>query len=222
MQGIEQLLQQVQSRQSRKPLREAARSAFAALDSSERRELFAEFAEMVMADEAAPNKPTAPEAVPASIQVAVASPTNGGVMSKIDRAEQLVMAQPGISSREVGTIIGQTPSTAGSTLSQLAERRGTVENRNGGWYPVPKKDADGTPSIRDLIVAVMSDDVARGTGDICRAVAHRDPNANKNSVNAQVHRMRTMTPPMLVPRDKNDHGQQMWGLAIPAKDGAVD
>lgn len=220
MQGIEQLLQQVQSR---KPLREAARAAFAALDSGERREMLAEFVEMVMADEAAPKAPAAAPSAPAAPPVSVASPANGETMRKIDKAEQLVMANPGISSREVGARIGQTPSTAGSTLSQLADRRGTVENRNGGWYPVPKTITNVTSTVRDLIVAVMSDGMARGTGDICRAVVTLDPTAKKNSVNAQIYRMRTeLDPPMLVARGENEHGQQLWALAIPAKDGAVD
>jgi hypothetical protein len=198
MQGIEQLLQQAQSR---KQLRDAARAAFTALNSGERRDLFAEFAEMVMADTSAQPEPTtspASEAAP----IAQASPTVA--RSKIDRAEQLVMAHPGITSREVGERIDQTPSTAGSTLSQLADRRGTVENRNGGWYPVLKKRSKGPSTVRESIIEAMSDGVPRGASAVYKAIAERDPDANKNSINAQVHRM--VTDGLLVKHGDGEHG----------------
>jgi len=115
-----------------------------------------------------------------------------------------VIAHPGITSREVGERIDQTPSTAGSTLSQLAERRGTVENRNGGWYPVLKKRNKGPSTVRESIVEAMSDGVPRGASAVYKAIAERDPDANKNSVNAQVHRM--VTDGLLVKHGDGEHG----------------
>ncbi len=197
MQGIEQLLQQAQSR---KQLRDAARAAFAALTSGERRDLFAEFAEMVMADTSAQPEPT----TSASSPMAPVASTVTVARSKIDRAEQLVMAHPGITSREVGERIDQTPSTAGSTLSQLAERRGTVENRNGGWYPVMRRRSKGPSTVRESIVEAMSDGVPRGASAVYKAIAERDPDANKNSVNAQVHRM--VADGLLVKHSEGEHG----------------
>jgi hypothetical protein len=201
MQGIEQLLQQAQSR---KQLRDAARAAFAALNSGERRDLFAEFAEMVMADTSAQSAPMTSPASPASESVPIAQASSTAARSKIDKAEQLVMAHPGITSREVGERIDQTPSTAASTLSQLAERRGTVENRNGGWYPVPKKRGKGPSTVREAIVEAMSDGVPRGAGAVYRAISERAPEANKNSINAQVHRM--VTDGLLVKHGDGEHG----------------
>lgn len=197
MQGIEQVLQRVQSSRH---LREAARTAFVALSKADRAEMLAEFADMVMADEGASNE------LPVSQSQTAAVPDHAreAKRSKTDYAEDLVRTHPGITTKEIARHIKQSPRTAGSTLNQLATKRGTIKNKNGGWYPVTSKaskTAEGSGgTIRDSIAQVMSDGVARGTGDIIKSVQARDPEANKNSINAAVYRMATMDPPMLIKR----------------------
>lgn len=55
---------------------------------------------------------------------------------KTDIAEALVHERPGISSAEVGAVIAQNRSAADCTLRSIEKRRGTVQRRDGRWYPV--------------------------------------------------------------------------------------
>lgn len=154
--GIEQVIQQAQSRrQAREQAREQARTSFLALDKADRTELLSEFADIVMADEAAHSEP-AP--APRARAVEVLAHNGESKRSKTDHAEELVKGQPGITTKEVAKHIKQSPRTAGSTLAQLAKNRGTIKSKNGGWYPVAVKASKPTESggtTRDAIVAVM-------------------------------------------------------------------
>jgi hypothetical protein len=206
--GIEQVIQEAQSKRlAREQAREQARTSFLALDKDDRTELLAEFADVVMADKMAPS--TSALAPPLQSRASdVAARTRKAKQTKTDQAEDLVKARPGITTKEIATHIKQSPRTAGSTLNQLAKKRGSIKSKNGGWYPVaskaPSKSADsgGTAigTVRDAIIMVMSDGVARGTRDIIKAIQAMDPDANKNSINAAVYRMVTMDPPMLIRR----------------------
>lgn len=207
--GIEQVIQEAQHRrlareqaeQAREQSRRQARTSFLALDKADRAELLAEFADIVLADEAAHSEP-AP--VPQTQTVEVLAHNGESKRSKTDQAEELVKARPGITTKEIAAHIKQSPRTAGSTLAQLAKNRGTIKSKNGGWYPVAAKASKAPESsggtVRDAIIAVMSDGAARSTRDIIKAIQAQDPDANKNSVNAAVYRMATMDPPMLIRR----------------------
>lgn len=200
--GIEQVIQQAQSRrQAREQAREQARASFLALNKADRAEMLGEFADVVMADEAAHSSPAS---APQSQDAEVLAHNGESKRSKTDLSEDLVKARPGITTKEIAAHIKQSPRTAGSTLAQLAKNRGTIRSKNGGWYLVASKASKAPEgsggTTRDSIVQVMSDGVARGTGDIIRAVQARDPEANKNSINAAVYRMAIMDPPMLIKR----------------------
>jgi hypothetical protein len=206
--GIEQVIQEAQSRRLlREQTREQARASFLALDRADRAEMLGEFADIVMADKEASSEPSPAPSRPAS---AVLASVTEPKRSKTDQAEELVRTRPGITTKEIAAHIEQSPRTAGSTLAQLAKNRGSIRSKDGAWYPVASKTSQTTEGsgskVRDSIIEAMSDGVARGTGDIIRAVTARDPNINKNSINAQVHRMLHLDPPLLVKRGEGEHG----------------
>jgi hypothetical protein len=70
---------------------------------------------------------------------------------------------------------------------QVAAKASKVPESSGG-------------TVRDAVAQVMSDRVERGTRDIIKAVQARDPEANKNSINAAVYRMANLDPPLLIKR----------------------
>ncbi|MDB4954487.1 MAG: hypothetical protein JWO36_2056 [Myxococcales bacterium] len=69
--------------------------------------------------------------------------------------------------------------------------------------------------LRVLIVEVMRDAPPLGTHEIYEAVTSRFPNlvVMKNSVAAQVHRLSTIQPPVLVQKGENAKGHPLYGLA---------
>lgn len=64
---------------------------------------------------------------------------------KTDRAEAVVRERPGLTSQEIGVIIQQARPAADSTLRQVETRRGTIERRDGRWYPVTPPNGGGPP-----------------------------------------------------------------------------
>jgi hypothetical protein len=215
--GIEQVIQEAQSRRLlREQTREQARASFLALDKADRAEMLGEFADIVMADKAASNEPpprsapAPPAPAPSRPAPAVLASATEPKRSKTDQAEELVRTRPGITTKEIAAHIEQSPRTAGSTLAQLAKNRGSISSKDGAWYPVTSKTSKTTEGsgskVRDSIIEVMNNGVARGTGDIIRAVTARDPDINKNSINAQVHRMLHLDPPLLIKRGEGEHG----------------
>jgi len=165
------------------------------------REEFIEEIEAIMsADGVSGSEPSATQP---PTKVATSASANSG--TKTDQAEQLVMAQPGITSRRVGEMIGRSRKAASNILSAIVKTRGSIENRDGGWHPVAKKPPKGG-QLRRSIVELMDDEVGRGTGEIIKAIRARDPDVNRNSINAQVARMRHTNPPLLVQVGDGEHG----------------
>lgn len=110
---------------------DAAISAVELLSVEQRKQLVAVLLERLdtgACRAAAPSKP-------ASHRPAV---TRGPKGWKTDQAEALVRERPGMTSAEIGALIQQARPAADSTLRQVQERRGSVERREGRWYPVTK------------------------------------------------------------------------------------
>lgn len=54
-----------------------------------------------------------------------------------DRAEALLIQNPdGLTTRDVAEMIGQQPASTDGTLRSIAQRRKTIERRDGLWFPV--------------------------------------------------------------------------------------
>lgn len=59
----------------------------------------------------------------------------GAKQTKTNLAEALVLERPGMSTAEIVPLIKQDRAAADCTLRQVAKRRGTIERRDGRWYP---------------------------------------------------------------------------------------
>ena len=189
---IQGLLQRVQGKKARM---DHARAAVGALEPDEHDELLAEMVERA----AARSTPV--------IAVTIGEPTVvASGKTKTDLAEDLVRSQPGITTKQIASMIGQSAKVAGTTLHSIKEKRGSVENRNGGWYPVTKRSSpEGT--VRELILKAMQGaNRPLRTGEIYDAIKLIDPAVNKNSVSAQVHRMLNVEPPLLEKRGEDRLG----------------
>ena len=67
-----------------------------------------------------------------------------------------------------------------------------------------KKHSNGTSTVRESIVEAMRDGVPRGVSAIYKVIAERDPDANKNSINAQIHRMANVG--LVLKHSEGEHG----------------
>jgi hypothetical protein len=58
----------------------------------------------------------------------------GVTRSKTDRAEEFILANPGVTTRQVAELIEQSPKVAGTTLNQIMRKRESIVNVDGKWY----------------------------------------------------------------------------------------
>lgn len=71
---------------------------------------------------------------------------------KTDLAQAAVVKQPGIRTVQVAEHTGQSRAAADSTLRDVERRRGTIEHRDGRWYPV----TDGGSPVEDSFELPLS------------------------------------------------------------------
>ncbi len=125
---------------------------------------------------------------------------------KTDAVEAFVAAHPeGVTIAEVAAHVSQKDATADSTLRHVRGTRGTVERREGRWYPCEKEAPK--PLYQPAIVRVLGE--ARepiGAADVLVRVRKLRPEATLKGVAEEIHRMREMSPPMVEQRGENEHG----------------
>ncbi|MBK7581128.1 MAG: hypothetical protein IPI67_13050 [Myxococcales bacterium] len=129
---------------------DAAVSAVDLLSAEQRTELIAVLLERLESETRTPRAsgPSAAPAEPVQRRRVVRAPTRGGTRRKnmkTDRAEALVRERPGLTSQEIGEVIQQARPAADSTLRQVQARRGSIERRDGRWYPVTPPNGGGPP-----------------------------------------------------------------------------
>lgn len=129
---------------------DAAVSAVELLSAEQRKELIAVLLEKLEFETRTPRDsgPSASPAEPVQRQRAVRAPVNRGARRremKTDRAEALVRERPGLTSQEIGAVIQQARPAADSTLRQVQLRRGSIERRDGRWYPKTPPNGGGPP-----------------------------------------------------------------------------
>ena len=171
--------------------------AFGALQTRrERVEAFAEIQQDFELSEKRFRENSSPKAAKAPSKNApkrakVAASTMTGRDTYANRIEALVIEHPeGVSNAEVAAAVGQSPNNTPGTLRHLA-KRGTIENRDGKWFPVPGANPKKPGiTLRSAIIEVLADGKARGTAEIFRLVSQTVPTAKKNSVAAEIMRLK--------------------------------
>jgi len=188
MRVVEQILRADQERERRY---KTAMDAIAALDQGERERLLAELIrqmERASGQAAVAERPTQARAVRPSVEQP-AEPS--GHTSFVTRAERYVASNPGCTTDEVSTAIGQAPRPAYGTLRHLAMSRGTVVSRDGKWWPTqPAATQKKTSTNRSAISTVLARGKALSTGQIYEAVLEILPDAQKGSIASEVNRMK--------------------------------
>lgn len=184
---VNQIVQQAREKKAR---REAAIAAVMGLPLDERRDVLAD---LIMLAEAEEQPVTAPKPQE--------PPTSASAGQKrrtyVDRAEALILASPnGLTTTEIARAIGQAPTNADGTLRQLL-KRGTVERRDGKWYPVSVSSAPvvgakpKAKTLRGLITEVLTTaNTPLGATDIFNGLVRLKPDAKRPSVDAELVRMR--------------------------------
>jgi hypothetical protein len=153
------------------------------------------------------NGPKPPKATPET--------KGDGKATFVDSAEAFVLLHPeGVSTRQVADAIGQKISAVDGTLRQLL-KRGTVERRGRQWFPkgAPVAVKPKKPGIREDILAVYKAD--RGplsAAAIFRGVQKIKPDANKASVDGEIHRMKHATKPLLVQAGVGENNGGLYAL----------
>lgn len=203
--GVSVVDQIVQERKQRKERRLALIASVRALPREDRQEVLAELHALEEADADADAKRVVLVSVPVPVRVepvSLAPPVEpeSQVTSKkaktgsyVDQAEKLVLASPnGITTADVGKLIGQKTANADGTLRQVADTRGTIERVDGKWWP--KKEATPKPTRKThrkaLLEVLAAATHPMGQGDIIAEVQRIDPNRPTESLEQDMTRMR--------------------------------
>jgi hypothetical protein len=179
----------IQNAKERKARRDTAIAAFKALPAEDRHEVLAELIGLVEAD-AGDDPPDANEAQQPPQTPARAS-EGPETATFTDKGEAFVLQHPeGVTTRQVATAIGQKVESVDGTLRSVVKYRGTIERRDGKWWP---KSPDGQKRVthREITSQVLAAaNRPMGAGDIIAAVQAIDPERKRESLEAELHRMR--------------------------------
>ena len=184
MSVVDRIIQLAKERQARI---EAARATLRSLAPDERREVFVDFVAMVEADARAEvDAPPEPTVAPTKIE----PPAAEGTFT--DKAEAFVLKHPeGVKTSDVSKAIGQKVESVDGTLRSVWKSRKTIERRDGLWFPSPKAPANKRKTHRALIAEVMAaGNRPMGAGDVIAAVQQLDAERKRESLEAELHRMR--------------------------------
>jgi hypothetical protein len=187
MRVVEQILRADQERERKY---KAAMDAVSAMERAERQRLLAELIRQVENEQAGNAVPVMAPITRASRKPSAAPSLQAdGRASFVQRAETHIASNPGCTTDEVSQAIGQNRHAAYGTLRHLARSRGTVELRDGKWWP---KSAQQQPALtnRAAISTVLGRGRALNTGQIFQAVLEILPDAQKGSVASEVNRMK--------------------------------
>jgi hypothetical protein len=134
------------------------------------------------------------------------SGAHGPYVRKTDLAEAFVLARPeGASIPEIAAHIRQNERTADNTMRHVRETRGTVERREGRWYPTNEEPRK--PLYQPAILRVMRDATEpMGATDVLACVKKIRPDATLKGVTEELHRMREAKPPMVEQRGESEDG----------------
>lgn len=207
MRVVDQILREQRERDRRY---ETAKAAIAELSSEQQQRLLTELIQAVESGGqprkragAVPKRGrrSAPESSPVHVvseSVKANANASGEPSAYVDKAEAYVAQHEGPTTAEVATGIGQSRQAADGTLRHLARSRGTVERREGRWWPVtagakaPIKPPHLATKLtnRSAIVTVLGKGKALGTGAIYDAVVQMIPTAQRSSVASEINRMK--------------------------------
>lgn len=179
----------IQNAKERKARRDTAIAAFRSLPVEDRQEVLAELIGLVEEDASqdAPH-PAEPQQTPQT----TAEPDDAAEKGTFtDKGEAFVLQHPeGVTTRQVATAIGQKVESVDGTLRSVVKYRGTIERRDGKWWP-KSPDAQKRVTHREIISQVLAAaNRPMGAGDIIAAVQAIDPERKRESLEAELHRMR--------------------------------
>lgn len=125
---------------------------------------------------------------------------------KTDAAEAFVQEHlEGVTTAQVASRIDQSERTADSTLRHVSNSRGTIERREGRWYPADKEAR--RPLYQPAILRVLGEATEPlGARDVLAGVKTLRPEATLKGVAEEMHRMREASPPMIDQRGEDEHG----------------
>jgi len=175
---LEKLVREAQERKSRQA---TVLAAFRALPSPDRQEVLVQLISEFEAGASTPS--TATDSAPAV--------ETGGTFAA--KAEAFVLAHPeGVSTSAVAQAIGQKPPSTDGTLRSVWKSRRTIERRDGKWLPAANGPAQRRKTHREIIAQVLGAfGPPMGAGEIVAGVQKLDPTRKRESLDAELHRMRT-------------------------------